>query len=110
MDEAVDKSLTPTSGAKGPNCDNRGRRRRNPEEDVLRLGSTANRAYLPNILRMFYSDDIELRIATTHAIGMIGPQDSDVDQLAPLTNDPVPDVRHAVSSMLTQGKAPPSAY
>ena len=106
-DEVVDKFLDGClpSGAKAPNCD---KLRKDAveilKEDVLRLGSTANRAYLPNILRMFYSDDIELRIAATHAIGMIGPQDSDVDQLAPLTNDPVPDVRHAVSSMLTQGK------
>jgi hypothetical protein len=106
-DEAVDKFLDGclTSRAKGSNCDTL---RKNAveilTEDVLRLGSTANPAYLPNIIRMFYSDDVELRITAAHAIGMIGPQDSDVEKLAPLTNDPVPDVRHAVSSMLTQGK------
>jgi hypothetical protein len=35
---------------------------------------------------------------------MIGPQDSDVELLAPLTNDPVPDVRHAVSNTIRNGK------
>jgi hypothetical protein len=106
-DETVDKFLGGclTSGTKAPDCD---KLKKDAfaisKEDVLRLGSTANRAYLPNILRMFYSDDIELRLAAAHAIGMIGPQDSDVDKLAGLTNDPVPDVRHAVSGMLGQGK------
>jgi hypothetical protein len=106
-DEGVDKFLDGclTTVAKAPDCD---KLKKDAlaiiKEDVLRLGSTANRAYLPNILRMFYSDDAELRIAAAHAIGMIGPQDSDVDKLMGLTNDPVPDVRHAVSSMLNQGK------
>ena len=106
-DETVDKFLVGclTSRAKTSNCDTL---RKNAleilKEDVLRLGSTANPAYLPNIIRMFYSDDVELRITAAHAIGMIGPQDSDVEKLAPLTNDPVPDVRHAVSSMLSNGK------
>jgi hypothetical protein len=42
---------------------------------------------------MFKSEEIELRIATADSIGMIGPEDSDVEMLAILTNDPVPDVR-----------------
>ena len=105
--EAVDKFLNGClrGGAKAQNCDTL---RKDAieilKEDVLRLGSTANPAYLPNIIRMFYSDDAELRITAAHAIGMIGPQDSDADRLAGLTNDPVPDVRHAVSNMLSQGK------
>ncbi len=74
------------------------------KEDVLRLGSKANRKYMPGMLRMFWSDEVELRIAAADAIGMIGPQDQDLDVLAPLTNDLVPDVRHAVSNMLRQGK------
>jgi hypothetical protein len=53
---------------------------------------------------MFRSDEVELRIAAVDAIGMIGPQDQDVDMLIPLTNDPVPDVRHAVSNMIPRGK------
>lgn len=74
------------------------------KEDLLTLGSTADRVYLPHIVRMFKSEEIELRIATADSIGMIGPQDSDVEMLAILTNDPVPDVRQAVSNMLSHGK------
>src|SRR5262245_3384125 len=105
--EAVDKFLNGClgGGAKAQNCDTL---RKDAidilKEDVLRLGSTANPAYMPNIIRMFYSDDVELRITAAHAIGMIGPQDSDVEKLAGLTNDPVPEVRHAVTNMLAQGK------
>ena len=74
------------------------------KEDLLRLGSHANRTYMPTILRMFWSDEVELRIAAADAIGMIGPQDSDVEMLAPLANDPVPNVRQAVSQMISRGK------
>ena len=74
------------------------------KNDLYILGSTASRTYLPPILNMFYSDEPTLRIAAADAIGMIGPQDSDVEVLAPLTNDPVPDVRQAVSNMLSHGK------
>jgi hypothetical protein len=35
---------------------------------------------------------------------MIGAQDQDADLLAPLANDPVPDVRRAVAQMLSRGK------
>ena len=74
------------------------------KEDLLTLGSSVNRAYLPDIVRMFKSDEVELRIAAADAIGMIGPEDSDVNMLIPLTNDPVPDVRQAVSNMIPHGK------
>ena len=74
------------------------------KEDVFRLGSTANRKYMPGMLRMFWSDEPVLRIAAADALGMIGPQDQDVDALIPITNDPVPDVRQAVSTMLSHGK------
>ena len=74
------------------------------KEDLRRLGSTTRRTYLPVIVRMLESHEVELRIAAADAIGMIGPQDSDVDKLAPFTNDPVPDVRHAVSHMISNGK------
>jgi hypothetical protein len=77
------------------------------KEDLWTLGSTADRKYIPDIVRFFRKrPEVELRIDAAHAIGMIGPEDSDVKILAPLTNDPVPDVRHAVSNMLTQGKGP----
>jgi len=75
------------------------------KEDLWTLGSTADRKYLPDIVRFFRKrPEVELRIAAADAIGMIGPQDQDVNILIPLTNDPVPDVRHAVSNMLYNGK------
>ncbi len=55
---------------------------------------------------MFEGNEPELRIAAADAIGMIGPQDQDLDVLAPLTNDPVPDVRQAVQQMIFRGKGP----
>ncbi len=74
------------------------------KESLLTLGSTADRAYLRDIIGMFKSEEVELRITTADAIGMIGPQDQDVDAIIPLTNDPVPDVRQAVSQMISRGK------
>lgn len=74
------------------------------KEDLLTLGSTADRTYLPDIIRIFKSEEVELRMATADAIGMIGPQDQDVDAIIPMTNDPVPDVRAAVSNMIGRGK------
>lgn len=74
------------------------------KEDLLTLGSTADRTYLPDIIRIFKSEEVELRIATADAIGMIGPQDQDVDAIIPMSNDPVPDVRAAVSNMIGRGK------
>ena len=76
------------------------------KEDLHTLGSSANRTYMPTILKIFNNDDVVLRIAAADAIGMIGPQDSDVDALIPLTNDPVPDVRRAVMQMVAHGKGP----
>lgn len=73
-------------------------------EDLRTLGSSTNRTYLPAILGIFKSHEIELRIAAADAIGMIGPQDQDVESLAPLANDPVPDVRRAVSQAISHGK------
>jgi hypothetical protein len=74
------------------------------KEDLLTLGGTADRQYIPDIARILRRPEVELRIAAANAIGMIGPQDTDVDMLIPVTNDPVPDVRHAVSNMIRQGK------
>ena len=74
------------------------------KEDLLTLGSTADRTYLPDIIRIFKSEEVELRMATADAIGMIGPQDQDVDAIIPMSNDPVPDVRAAVSNMIGRGK------
>ncbi len=74
------------------------------KEDLHTLGSSTNRTYIPVILKIFKSDETELRIAAADAIGMIGPQDSDSDLLAPAANDPVPDVRRAVSQAISRGK------
>jgi hypothetical protein len=70
---------------------------------VHTLGSSANRTYMPTLLKILKKDEPELRIAAADAMGMIGPQDSDVELLAPLTNDPIPDVRQAVTKMLQHG-------
>ena len=74
------------------------------KESLHTLGSSAKHTYVPIIVKFFKSDEVVLRIAAADAIGMIGPQDSDVDVLAPLANDPVPDVRRAVSQMILRGK------
>jgi hypothetical protein len=74
------------------------------KEDLHTLGSSASRRYVKTILRIFRSDEPELRIAAADALGMIGPQDGDAEFLAPLANDPVPDVRQAVSQMISRGK------
>ncbi len=73
-------------------------------EDLRIVGSTANRTYMPIVLNMFRSSEPALRIAAADAIGMIGPQEQDVDALIPITNDPVPDVRQAASQMISHGK------
>lgn len=75
------------------------------KEDLLTLGSTADRKYIPDIVRFFRKrSEVELRIDAVHAIGMIGLEDSDVNMLVPMTNDPVPDVRYAVFNMIPRGK------
>lgn len=74
------------------------------KESLYTLGASANRTYIPSILKVFKSTAPELRIAAADAIGMIGPQDPEADALAIPANDPVPDVRQAVSSMLAHGK------
>jgi hypothetical protein len=74
------------------------------KEDLHTLGSSTDRTYLPAILGIFKSHEPELRIAAADAVGMIGPQDQDVEALAPLVNDPVPDVRRAVSQAISHGK------
>jgi len=74
------------------------------KEDLHTLGSSANRTYMPTIVKIFRNDEALLRIAAADAIGMIGPQDQDVDALAIPVNDPVPDVRRAVWQAITRGK------
>lgn len=79
------------------------------KEDLRTLGSSANPGYLPMIQTVFRSDEPELRIAAADAVGMIGPQGADFETLAAAANDPVPDVRRAVSQMLSNAKGEPFA-
>lgn len=74
------------------------------KEDLLTLGSSANRLYLPVILPIVKSNEVDLRIAAADAMGMIGPQDTELGALFSLANDPVPDVRKAAAQMLQHGK------
>jgi hypothetical protein len=99
-------SKKPTKGMKKEmNCDKLRKDAIEIVKDSLHtLGSSAKRTYMPTILKFFKSDEVVLRIAAADAIGMIGPLDDDADQLVPITNDPVPDVRQAVSQMISRGK------
>lgn len=74
------------------------------KESLRTLGSTADRVHVPLIFGMFKSEEPELRIEAANAVGMIGPQDQDLDSIIPATNDPVPDVRYAVYNMIPRGK------
>lgn len=74
------------------------------KESLLTLGSSAKRDHVPAIAKFFKSDEVVLRIAAADAIGMISPKDQDVDALAVPANDPVPDVRRAVSQAISRGK------
>jgi len=74
------------------------------KEDVLTLGSSANRDFLPTLLPVFKSEEPELRVAVLDAIGMMGATDADAPMLAKMANDPVPDVRRAASQTISRGK------
>lgn len=101
-------SKKPTKGVKKEvNCDKLRKDAVEIVKDSLHtLGSSAKRTYMPTILKFFKRDEVVLRIAAADAIGMIGPQDGDADLLAPLANDPVPDVRMAVGQAIGRGKGP----
>jgi HEAT repeats len=76
------------------------------KEDLHTLGSSADHRYFLTILKIFKSDEPELRIAAADALGMIGPQDRDAIPLSLIANDPVPDVRRAISQTISRGKGP----
>ncbi len=106
-DEAVRKYVDGCQGKPAKEADCEKLRKTAVEilkEDLLTLGSSANHGFLLSILPVFKIEEAELRVAAADAIGMIGPQDSDAELLAPLANDPVPEVRKAVSQMLSHGK------
>jgi len=72
------------------------------KDSLHTLGSSTKRAYVPTIVKFFKNDEVVLRIAAADAMGMIGPQDQDMDALATSANDPVPDVRRAVAQATSQ--------
>jgi len=74
------------------------------KDSLHTLGSSTKRAYVPTIVKFFKNDEVVLRIAAADAMGMIGPQDQDMDALATSANDPVPDVRRAVAQAIMHGK------
>ena len=91
--------------AKEANCDTLRKEVVGIVKDSLHtLGSSTKRAYVPTIVKFFKNDEVVLRIAAADAMGMIGPQDQDVDALATSANDPVPDVRRAVAQAIMHGK------
>jgi HEAT repeat protein len=91
--------------AKEANCDTLRKEVVGIVKDSLHtLGSSTKRAYVPTIVKFFKSDEVVLRIAAADAMGMIGPQDQDVDALATSANDPVPDVRRAAAQAIMHGK------
>ncbi|HEY5446220.1 MAG TPA: hypothetical protein VIJ87_17490, partial [Pyrinomonadaceae bacterium] len=52
------------------------------KDSLHTLGSSTKRAYVPTIVKFFKNDEVVLRIAAADAMGMIGPQDQDMDALA----------------------------
>ena len=74
------------------------------KDSLHTLGSSTRRAYVPTIVKFFKTDEIVLRIAAADAMGMIGPQDQDVDALALPANDPIPDLRQAAAKAIMHGK------
>ena len=91
--------------AKEANCDTLRKDVVGIAKDSLHtLGSSTKRAYVPTIVKFFKNDEVVLRIAAADAMGMIGPQDQDMDALATSANDPVPDVRRAVAQAIMHGK------
>jgi hypothetical protein len=43
------------------------------ENDLMTVGSTADRGYLPHLVKILRRGEPELRAAAGHSIGMIGP-------------------------------------
>jgi hypothetical protein len=76
------------------------------EMDLNTLGSGADRAHLPHLLRILAGGEPELRAAAAHAIGMLGPGESEGPALRAVLNDPIPGVRLAALSALGQLRDP----
>ncbi len=72
------------------------------ENDLMTVGSTADRSYLPYLIKILRRGEPELRAAAGHSIGMIGPAPSELPVLLEALNDPVPGVRDAALAALQQ--------
>ena len=72
------------------------------EEDLMEMGSSADRSSLPLLETVLRRGEPELRAAAAHAIGMIGPTRAELPMLVEALNDPAPTVRDAVAHALDQ--------
>jgi hypothetical protein len=72
------------------------------QEDLLTVGSTANRAYLEPLAKILRRGEPELRAAAAQSIAMIGPTAAEARVLADALNDPVPAVRNSALMALEQ--------
>lgn len=72
------------------------------ENDLVNVGSTADRSYLPYLIKILRRGEPELRAAAGNSIGMIGPAASELPVLLEALNDPVPGVRDAALAALQQ--------
>ncbi len=72
------------------------------ENDLMTVGSTADRNHLPYLVKILRRGEPELRAAASHSIGMIGPAPSELPVLLEALNDPVPGVRDGALAALQQ--------
>ena len=79
------------------------------KDDLLTLGSSADKAKLPVLAKVLGSDEAELRAAAADAIGMIRPTREVVPTLVKALNDPVPQVRYSVRTALESKSDPDRA-
>jgi hypothetical protein len=75
-------------------------------DDVLALGSAADRSSLPLLLTVLERGEPELRAAAADAVGMIGPTAAEVPALSKALYDPMPGVRDAVVRALSRAQDP----
>lgn len=73
-------------------------------EDLHRIGSTADRGNVPDILTMARHQEPELRASALEALGMIGPRGDEVPLLLDAANDPIPAIRAAALRALGQAR------
>jgi len=77
------------------------------KEDLLTLGSSADKSKSPLLVNVLRSNEAELRAAAADALGMIRPTPAEVPALMKALNDSVPLVRQSVRAAL-QSKTEPS--